>query len=649
MHGPKKLHKYDTKYDIRKMIQSAWIPTSDLEFNIFLFPSATSVSPHYFTFVLSSLHSYLRPCFQRRDDENYLFGIALHPNDKLFTQEQKLLLPSTSFLHQTVPSHGMIVFPWMWREFIRFYRWREKLNPTVAQIVANNVFNMHVESMTKVNVAENVNEVDASTDDAWRRSLLDFVHLRGYAFFVPRWKDENGKALSLVSGTNDNEFEFDFKGTHFWKTAFPDLHSLPVIDITQTKVEDCLSLWRQAFVTYRNTIGKFGNEKSSYKKHFYNSWTHGSGFINRQECILDRGRVRLPDVSATTGDRLLIYQPQHGPNNQMMALLSAVKYAKLLNRTLVIPPRRIDNGKGKWIDWKETHDVSAFMKYHENSILWEDYIASIPKSDKTSADNTKYDIPRRLIRLSRPQSFLKDDDLLFREGGILSKDLPEVDFNDVLGMDDSEIISAYSQCNDKVLAFSRLFMGTDISRMESSILANYFTLNDRLENIVQKVMTFINSLDNGNNASVNGTNTYVSMHVRRGDFKEYCAFLEKEKNGPNPRSWVKQRFNYKECYPSKEDLVQKLEESGIFANNTNAVYVASNDPEEFDGKVGLPGYQVVTWRRLMKEIPDLNELDFDALGFIEQEICVRSTIFLGNPYSTWSRRIYETRRVAVDI
>ena len=188
-------------------------------------------------------------------------------------------------------------------------------------------------------------------------------------------------------------------------------------------------------------------------------------------------------------------------------------------------------------------------------------------------------------------------------------------------------------------ASTELLAGSSQSKARQSL----WRLSPWLQRVVEKAVELLGP-------------RFGCLHLRRGDFKAYCAHLGaaygKLSSAARERSWLR-GFTPERCYPSVEHIgsfvtglwaLQGLDEAQV------ALYVSTDRPAELRAlNETFPTLHTNTlvyraFSRLGGKLPSVEDMRLaDVMPFIEQEICMRAELFIGNYFSTFSRRIIAGR------
>jgi hypothetical protein len=134
-HGSLKVKKRNMKAGLEVAIIESWKADDDRELGL-MFEDDIEVSPQYFDYILLALKNTLDIKASARE-RDAIVGISLNtprfnevnfPHRPFFPDQLVGKNPNL-FLLQIPSSWGAVYFPWEWRKFLAFYKWRKSQGP----------------------------------------------------------------------------------------------------------------------------------------------------------------------------------------------------------------------------------------------------------------------------------------------------------------------------------------------------------------------------------------------------------------------------------------------------------------------------------------------------------------------------------------
>ena len=322
-------------------------------------------------------------------------------------------------------------------------------------------------------------------------------------------------------------------------------------------------------------------------------WYPGSRPNN---CILD-DIVEFPHI-ARGPDKFLVFEPQYGLNNQLLAYDHARGAAALLDRILVLPPLMVPRASDP--DALRVRFSSVFEVDGTSAIDWEHFKRnSTPARSRIEAEE------------------LRGYDALARSLGSEYGDLPSVRIAPRIKKE--ALVDWFGQCDDDVLLFDGMF--------SQFALGNYPVLNPSLN---AEVLTMYKNVRKAMLHRLPFDREYTCLHVRNGDFDQVCQDIE-HKKAPQ---WFMDIFaeGFK-CKVTNADVYRALE-------GQKHALVLSPEPvpglETHDGIVW--GNEICDTVRLL--YPARTAEDTQLLcAVLEQQACGDAASQVLSAFSTFSKRI----------
>ncbi|RKP21720.1 hypothetical protein ROZALSC1DRAFT_20288 [Rozella allomycis CSF55] len=623
---------------LEKMIMSAWSPASDDEYAIFL-EDDIEVSKYYFGFILMNINRYV---FRENADVlSKMMGISLytprwneivHPPLKWIPSD--IVQNSTLFMFQIPCSWGAVYFPKVWREFKEYYDWRTSevaVRKFGSRIIAPNA---HSNTWRR----------------SWKRHLIDLSYARGWFMIYPNFPDQlsfstnhrepgklskaiqkgehtgskgaAGKTSSFtltkkklwvytVSLHEDDSF---LKSRKFWNDLNKPIKDLDVFDIYHRKVPSVVHLFETGLGALEQLYHTNRNTKELFKRFYGINTVDGNN-----HCVLDLFGS-LEREEPVSDEKYIIFQPQLGFNNQLRAYEDAIAYAHILKRTLVLPP--VQSTNQSWFSLNSLFDINEDkLSQYINFTYFDEFV------------DLQLPPPRRMIVLEGLTNFLEPNNVLLEKHGLDSPVKYRIQGSNRY---EKDIKRLYGSCDDDILSFNTLFMG-------------FYKFDTRTKN--RQHSKAVSGLWNLKHSLNFGKSPFICIHARRGDFENYCSHLaERIKKEPGLlKTWLR-GFSIDKCYPSNNVISLRIQKEIQKFGPVKSIYVSTNKPEEFSQSYLNTTLNVFNSDVIMKGIqnnPELLPMDMktdDLLPFLEQEICYHADFFIGNYFSTFSRRISNNRK-----
>jgi hypothetical protein len=617
-------------------IMESWQPTPGSDQVAIFLEDDLEVSPFFFRFI--------RAVVQREDyrrDPN-LFGIALYsPKTNELVRpiadfRPRFLTKDALYLMQLPCSWGAVYFPEHWGAFQTYARERVLFDASKGSK------GLYVPPIPGIS--------SNRWTRSWKRFFIEYAFLRGFYMVYPNFAGfvsfatthqefgehtGGGKGLAqnaqvdglrtptrrtldrvivpLMSNQSALTSGIDFRSDSTTiASAIPSRNSLTLFNVYHRNVSGTATLKRASYAfAYVH--------RESLKNQI--SLSIGSGF-----CILDwqsTGSRNL--LSSNSTESYLFFQPQSGLTNQLLAFQDAVALAQALNRTLVIPP--VYSHAGERFAPHEVLDLeSSFGKFVRYITL--DQFRLID------------DHAEGISIISRPlkNRFASVSLDLIEETFGLRKSIPIP----TTPLTATQITMMFGGCLDRVLVFDNLFMATRwrnrdfvFPQMSSkALIGSIPVFNSLASNYAQELVSELQQISR--------SNSFSCMHLRRGDFQEYCQFIaeSRQKKAWNP--YKQSRFNsfsMDNCFPSLEDVSRTLIKSGLFPRN-EVLFLSTNEKNETLLETTLgSSFKLVMAESLssFESVPDILK------GPVSQLVCQQARLFVGNEWSTFSRWI-STRR-----
>ncbi|EPZ35541.1 GDP-fucose protein O-fucosyltransferase domain-containing protein [Rozella allomycis CSF55] len=496
---------------------------------------------------------------------------------------------STLFMFQIPCSWGAVYFPKVWREFKEYYDWRTSevaVRKFGSRIIAPNAHSEHT----------------GSKGAAGKTSSFTLTKKKLWVY--------------TVSLHEDDSF---LKSRKFWNDLNKPIKDLDVFDIYHRKVPSVVHLFETGLGALEQLYHTNRNTKELFKR-FYDGNNH---------CVLDLFGS-LEREEPVSDEKYIIFQPQLGFNNQLRAYEDAIAYAHILKRTLVLPP--VQSTNQSWFSLNSLFDINEDkLSQYINFTYFDEFV------------DLQLPPPRRMIVLEGLTNFLEPNNVLLEKHGLDSPVKYRIQGSNRY---EKDIKRLYGSCDDDILSFNTLFMGfykfdtRTKNRQHSKAVSGLWNLKHSLKNVVSNIIQ-----------ESFGKSPFICIHARRGDFENYCSHLaERIKKEPGLlKTWLR-GFSIDKCYPSNNVISLRIQKEIQKFGPVKSIYVSTNKPEEFSQSYLNTTLNVFNSDVIMKGIqnnPELLPMDMktdDLLPFLEQEICYHADFFIGNYFSTFSRRISNNRK-----
>ncbi|KAJ3077000.1 hypothetical protein HDU99_001267 [Rhizoclosmatium hyalinum] len=363
------------------------------------------------------------------------------------------------------------------------------------------------------------------------------------------------------------------------------------------------------------------------------------------------------------GDRkFLLFMPWEQLNNQLIGLKSSCAMARVLNRTLVLPligqrkPRNLSEPAST--EWDFTFSIndlvwSPISRYFDEATLEQTLPCSVislenfetlmkdPETETVTLDHVVFNPVAKATSTQQIQDYYT---------GILNYTIPSIDTTHLRmsQLTDTELLAKFGSDNSQTLALGSAFWMYGFNRFQPYPLTRYENYMDdnvyaqtvksiipsaRLANITDKALKYM--------TKEYGSLPFVSIHVRRGDYWNKCKRI--------------QDVNLqRKCYPSDETIRQRIEDLASRKRNLEdppVVYVATNTAEVQTLLEPLKSkFRIIHFNDIFHHdsviTHDEEPLDPIDAALLDIELCSKSTHFIGNFYSSFSRAIFEKRELS---
>lgn len=617
--------------EIRTGLRDSWIsawPNPEPNEVMIAFEDDVRVSPLYFQWILKLLDSYWTGDPFLRDPQLLGFSLSSLKLDEIsypfrpWSSYEYIPGKPPVYLHSVPSSWGAVYFGDKWKEFLDFYNMRTahdfyELNETKYPIYGVKLgdHNLHIpDSRTN------------SWSSSWKRFMIDFAFGRGYYMIYPNFSEGAAFATTLhLPGEHvpsSNVYTDPRTGTLLNKTwplhvMLPSTRELKVVDMhcQLTTKADLMNLG-DTFLDNVEGLGPRYSQLVSY-------W--------RRPCLLDviQGAARRAS-SNKGGQKFLFFAPQMGMNNQLIAIVHALQWAKILDRKLIIPHLffpRVNAASSmvpdEWVEYTDVFDISDISKLGPF------------KHAYVSPEHLRYFSPERIIAMEKTPLFDTLDTYYlsyFGWGNVtripLREYIPE-------NLNSNLIQARLGTCHDQIMVFDGMYYSrpSDLnSESFGKLLSHVRKPNSLTAHVIHEAANTIKLTFNMSN--------YTCMHMRLGDFIPMCNA------DSNMSTWIDhlraQGFN---CSVTSDLIRRALKQSG-----DKYILLISNDipaavelfPKEND-KLLFTSTNIMDI--VQKRLSMVRKTAVEVMAaVVEQEICSAASQVWLNRYSTFSAGVTTMRK-----
>ena len=352
-------------------------------------------------------------------------------------------------------------------------------------------------------------------------------------------------------------------------------------------------------------------------------------------------------------EKFLVYAPQFGLSNQLVALSNAAAWAQILNRTLVLPDLLAHGTISPRAPFGAAFNVSKAS----------DGLSTALRVIEMAPFLRLGLVPSAVITLSTDNKF-RAAGLEYLEaighGGLLEVRLGNMDFTP------TSIFRAFGRCEDHdVLSFRSLYGAFHRSRgwlvydpkrqglvpgmqwLSRQAVPALLSPTDALRDVVRGISAQQHGGDGGDGG--NAHPEFACAHVRQGDFVSECRAYDDEMLSPHTaRNWVRAHHEAGlSCLQTEHDLTRGLEDlsrtwgvSRPQGSPLPVVYVSVEDPaivKRLRARVGA--HATLTTQSDYASIVRAGGLQLPSslsAPLVDQLVCAQASRLLLNAYSTFS-------------
>lgn len=618
----------------------SWHPVSDQEF-AFFFEDDIEVSPRFFEYALVALHKYILPRGERASPPSVwmerLVGISLNtPRYDEINMPARDWVPAmaigeteSQFLFQLPCSWGALYFPWLWRDFLQYYRWRRENTPEALHDSIPDAATMHWRR-------------------SWKKYLIEHMYMRGLFMLYPSLP----RQLSLSTHHREPGEHTDAKPEEplvdDLGTLILDYFTVPLLMETHGEYFD--RLLAEMKPLRELPIVSFHHERVSsvhslsqlglYTMYLMSNagWDH-SRYIKNPGCILDSITFPVASATPTDGEKYLLYEPQWSLSHQMDALRNAAAFARILNRTLITPP------------WVAPHNgsITAPLErlvtlHHDGEFVRLESLEGFARTHHGWIERIVQFVPWKERHDKKVQRMR--DELLIERGLVPAQQaiLHAFPTNEV------EIRGNFSACQDQVLVFRHLHgsFTNFTTETEQTLFTRWIDKNLHFASPVIQLIEHVRKT----------IPTPLSCVVySRGDAAKECGRDVMRLKEPTAEQKL---IAFRSCNPTLERTLQYAIGDATVLNMTlSALYVLTDIPDGVPAAILRPSQTVSgTSKRLhvfskwdvfkevdravgLSDLPD--EIKMGIAELVEASLCRGAQLFLGNIYSSLSNRTMASR------
>jgi hypothetical protein len=685
-HGEKHLDRRDDNVGAREMwfssLGSAAEAAGDNTLMI-TFEDDTAVSPGYFQWILAAVDKYGRNIHCR--DAN-LMGFSLSPIRveemtkpfKRWDATREVGSQRTAFLSVLPSSWGAAYWSDRWKQFADFATVRMK-----PQYYDTQPESLPMENYDDLRLTPKELYIKNSRSNvwpnSWKRFMVDWMYARGLVMLYPCLPGEKGLATTLA-----------LPGEHTERPTSANYENpriAPLVDgVDRTVLERALPEYKELLVrglhlepTTRENLASTGAKflrdvraRCDYCNELLRAWARpwtclegdDDAFVkNNCEGLMERSTIQAshavnpicaPDLympasfqmktvpPSASQKRYLLFEPQFGGNNQLIAIFQARDVAKVLGRTLVIPPvflprvsefEHSDTG-----NWPDTTKVLKIMDTDTPGLY------SHPISFKHWLErNTTVS---RILRIGRDAIFDSSTSILtdhiLRTDGSNARVVPAVNMRhlmseEVISIDDVKHL--FGGCKDQVLAFDEMYfvhlnVGGKIGADRDKKLVNWANSVEFSPSALQ----IWNVVEAKVQEKFRGRE-YACYHVRLDDFLPMCRSLKDQGRSPYYEELLEEGYK---CYVSPEEAKDEMLSLGLPAIVMTDDATTVEETLENQVETVSSGWVKRIIEDEVQEGTNKAEQELMSLLF-EEELCAKAKVAVLNKFSTVSDRIASMR------
>lgn len=636
-HGPFTIVTSPQRIGLRQIVLDSWKPTTEKQFAMF-FEDDIEVAPSYFKYILLVLKNYVFDSNGHRINTNkihqHLVGISLNtprfhetglvPSD---WTPQSIIGATSQFLFQLPSSWGALYFPWIWREFLAYYSWREK-----------NLIDLDIIPLSSVNKWER----------SWKRFLIELIYMKGYVMIYPNLPRQHSFSTHHREPGEHTRAEAEDNLVDDLGTQILDYFTVPLVRekfMIDKLFADMQPLQHLPIINFHHKLADNFQELKQFGLYTLEALSLSNLLEDR--CILDHLSKSMP--ANENEEKYLIYAPQHGASKQFLELQVALKLSKMLKRTLIFP-------QFWWMEKEKTSpldnlfNITSFMKIVENG--QENQWTTIKLWGQIAPDTVWIDRlvdqrPWQLVYRQSKDPLQKPSLGFFKEQGITP--LREIVIPTIPN-DEKDISRYYGKCNDKYLAFKNLW------GMVPTFQKSNDTLNRSFYEWFYGKIEFTKSLQTFRLARKNQLpKSFACMEYVRGDVPELCESFPIHDNDTvkfqNCKANVNRTINYLWELASAKGMERgiRIDQILFIYPQSEPFYPPMTVRRPLDGKpiyFATTSWMVKSAVEMWKKFPkELHNNMGEVAALTEDWMCTNDAVFfLGNKYSWRGRMIYEARR-----
>jgi hypothetical protein len=573
-----------------------------------MFEDDIEVHSGYFDYVLTCLHKHVftGPRGERSKGyhANHLFGIALTTPRydetsiprKVWRPDMEIGVSEPFFLFQLACSWGALYFPWTWRRYLSYYKWRKQLElPKKIDVIP----------FSYVNIWER----------SWKRYLQELMFITGGVMLYPNFANQTSlsthhreigehtqgqgmEPLVDALGTNNKPiFTVPLLGNTTINLSqvlqdMKGLTELPVVNFYHNRTADLYSV-RELGYWSADMLREFGLDLAAFNRN--------------PTCVLDYANpLRFPRQQK---QQYMTFLPQGNILEQMEQLRNAVAIAHSLSRTLILPD---------------------FIKDDDVKVATEEVVdVSLPKPFMVTRKKVKM-APKRLIAFhsfdSQGRLPPEPKNMPTENGEVRHIHLP------LSHGTDHDIQRWFSGCKDDILLFTNLknsfsqYVDLDENALFEDILADGIRLSPRLHESVEKMQEKMG----GKYVCVEFYEPDESVCRRPKYEQKYWRTLFTRNCNSTLTKTMQYGYAWTRHIPELVD--------------TESMYVVVRSGSSSSGRMPISmKTEKGDLLGVFSRGRDLNDTDRFTMPLVEEEVCAKASFFLGNAYSPFTKRVVARR------
>lgn len=503
-----------------------------------------------------------------------------------------------------------------------YYNWRKQAGIGLTEKIVPNSF---------------INNWERS----WKKSLIELSYFRGYYMIHPNLPGQHGFSIHhrepgehtgsrrklgpIVDLMDDLYLDYftiplasnERDINRLFSTMKP-LGELPVVNYHHAAVEDIYSLVND-WLSPVQILETHGFDFDAYN--------------SNPGCLLDNLSPPVLYNAEDAGPKYLIYQGQGSAFDQLLALENAFAVAKLLDRTLIIPPLTYENKKFQQATWDWLIDLRSLISDNP----W------TPVMTLDEMSGTKIWLDRMVDYKLETTSSPEYNDKLFDKYGIVPmRNIPLHRIPSAA----SDVKKSFGRCFDKYIGFRSLISSfkqhddPSTEREFRSWANTKLALKKPFSQVYDEILASFKK-------------PYGCVAFTRGDDPGNCG-----RGDPFSSPDLGKLVSFRSCNATAprtiEYLISTAESREI---DLGSIYIITDDgtpptamPNFAQGKgsekisIFRSSYLTDYIRKSNVLHSEIRHMVQDIQKMFQEKLCSEADVFLGNVYSESSRRIVRVRK-----